>query len=107
MKKGIKTVDNWHTQKESRLSELWHKIIKLISRKTHIITLLTATWIAALFSSCSEKSVDEQVRDIIEDKQEVVDDLADNKRDLEQELREVNIELVDAQRELNEAKALK
>jgi len=65
------------------------------------LSLLTA------LSSCTDKTVDEQVRDIIGAKQEKVDDLKDDKRDLQEDIRKKDIELKDAEKQLREAKKLK
>lgn len=58
-------------------------------------------------SSCWNKSVDEKVLDIIEDKQEQVDDLSQKEAKLIKEIKEVRIEKTQAEEELKKAKRLK
>lgn len=86
-------------KEEHKWTGLWHK--------AKVFGMICATAIASVFSSCSNKTVDEQVRDIIEDKQEVVDDLKDDKRDLQEDIRKKDIELSEAEKQLREAKRLK
>ena len=62
---------------------------------------------ALSLSSCWDKSVDQKVLDIIEDKQEQVDDLSQDEVKLIKELKEVRIEKAQAEEELKKAKKLK
>ncbi len=75
--------------KETIPNGLWHK--------AKLFAILTWTSIATLFSSCTNKTVDEQINDLVIDKQEVVDGL-------NEDLDELTIKLNTAKTELAKAK---
>jgi outer membrane murein-binding lipoprotein Lpp len=64
---------------------------------------LMALW--GLTSSCCDKTVEEQVNDIVKDKQEQVDKLAKKEAKLEQELDKVRADKKFAEKELRDAKS--
>jgi outer membrane murein-binding lipoprotein Lpp len=62
--------------------------------------MISAISVASVFSSCSNKTVDEKINDMVQDKQETVDEL-------NEEMDALTIELETAEKELAKAKRKK
>ncbi len=100
--------DDLEWNHDNKKNAVLNKIHDLVVRKAKLVATITWLWILSVLSSCCwEKSVDDQVSDIIKEKQEKVDNLNDKKKDLEEKLIKVNEELIEAEKELRKAEKLK
>ena len=93
----------WEEFEQQEVKEL-PKRVKRASRGTTLALVgLMALW--GLTSSCCDKTVEEQVNDIVKDKQEQVDKLNKKEAKLEQELDKVRADKKFAEKELRDAKS--
>jgi len=88
-------VESWDDLESKEHQKILKKAPKM---RKNILILVAALASALAFSSCNNKTVDEQVNDIIKDKQEVVDDLEEDIVKLTTKLQTANEELRKAKR---------
>jgi outer membrane murein-binding lipoprotein Lpp len=88
-------VKSWDGLGSAEHQKILKKALKM--RKNRLIVVAALASALALFS-CNNKTVDEQVNDIIKDKQEVVDDLEEGIVKLTTKLQTANEELRKAKR---------